>query len=161
MLGRIRSTAATARAIHLVDDEPDATSVAMRGTPEVYFPKSIDNSRLVKVNDPQRAREMKQFAIACALLFAFVMVYAWQHFSAIEYGYRIEAQRAQVESLNEANRQLRLEQAALRDPERIDVLARRMGMTAPEIGQVVRLEPQPADTPAPIVASVAGVSAAR
>ena len=161
MLGRIRSTAVGVRAIHLVDETPEPASVAMRGTPEVYFVKTIDNSRLVKVSDPQRAREMKQFAVACALLFVFAMIYAWQHFSAIEYGYRIETQKAQVESLGEVNRQLRLEQAALRDPERIDVLARRMGMTAPEIGQVVRLEPQPADTPAPIVASVAGVSAAR
>ena len=37
------------------------------GTPEIYFRKTIDNSRLVKVEDPRRAREMKQFAI-CAVL---------------------------------------------------------------------------------------------
>jgi hypothetical protein len=160
MLGRIRSTAVSVGAIHLVDEGAEP-ALAMRGTPEVYFAKTIDNSRLIKVSDPQRAREMKQFAVACAVLFVFAMIYAWQHFSAIEYGYRIEAQKAQLESLGEVNRQLRLEQAALRDPERIDLLARHMGMTAPEIGQVVRLEPQPADTPAPIMASVAGVSAAR
>jgi hypothetical protein len=34
------------------------------GTPEVYFSKPIDNSRLVQVEDPRRGREMKQFGMA-------------------------------------------------------------------------------------------------
>ena len=34
------------------------------GTPEIYFTKAIDNSRLVKVEDPRRAREMRQFGVA-------------------------------------------------------------------------------------------------
>ncbi len=28
------------------------------GTPEIYFRKSIDNSRVVKIEDPRREREM-------------------------------------------------------------------------------------------------------
>ena len=36
------------------------------GTPEIYFSKAIDNSRLVKVEDPRRNREMKQFGTALA-----------------------------------------------------------------------------------------------
>ena len=31
-------------------------------TPEVFFTKRIDNSRLVTADDPQRAREMRSFA---------------------------------------------------------------------------------------------------
>jgi len=54
------------------------------GTPEIYFSKQIDNSRLVKVEDPRRGREMRQFGIALACLFLLVMTYAWQHFKAIE-----------------------------------------------------------------------------
>jgi hypothetical protein len=38
------------------------------------------------------------------------------------------------------NRALRLEDASLRDPERIDVLARRMGLVPPEPGQVIRMD---------------------
>ena len=34
------------------------------------------------------------------------MVYVWQHFSAIEVGYHVEAQKQQVEQLREQNRQL-------------------------------------------------------
>ena len=39
------------------------------GTPEIYFRKTIDNSRLVKLEDPRRAREMKQFSFALCCLF--------------------------------------------------------------------------------------------
>ena len=38
------------------------------------------------------------------------------------------------------NHALRLEDASLRDPERIDVLARRMGLVPPEPGQVIRMD---------------------
>jgi cell division protein FtsL len=110
------------------------------GTPEIYFPKAIDNSRLVKVADPRRAREMRQFTLVLVVLFALVMVYAWQHFSAVEYGYKIEALKSDRDSMAELNRALRLEQASLRDPERIDALARNMGLQTPGPGQVVHME---------------------
>ncbi len=121
-------------------------------TPEVYFAKPIDNSRLVKVDDPVRKREMLVFAASLAVLFVLVMVYAWQHFSAVEYGYRIEAMRSQRDALLETNRTLRLEEASLRDPERIDTLARQMGFQSPQVGQVVRLEPRGDDAPGPVLA---------
>src|SRR6202140_1701215 len=105
------------------------------GTPEIYFTKAIDNSRLVKVEDPQRSREMRQFGVALACLFLFVMTYAFQHFKAIEYGYKIEAMKSQRESLVEMNRALRLEEASLRDPERIDGMPRRLGMQSPTPAQ--------------------------
>ena len=54
------------------------------GTPEIYFSRPIDNSRLIKVENPQKSREMKQFGIALASLFLLVMTFAWQHFKAIE-----------------------------------------------------------------------------
>ena len=68
------------------------------GTPEIYFSKAIDNSRLVKVEDPRRNREMKQFGTALAFLFLLVFTYAWQHFKAIEYGYQIESAKRELTS---------------------------------------------------------------
>src|SRR6201993_3955674 len=127
------------------------------GTPEIYFAKAIDNSRLVKVEDPRRTREMKQFCTAMAVLFLLVFTYAWQHFKAIEYGYQIESAKRELASITEMNPALRLEDASLRDPERIDVLARRMGLVPPEPGQVIRMEVAPADAQAPIMASNAPV----
>jgi hypothetical protein len=43
-----------------------------------------------------------------------------------------------VEALREQNRQLRLAEAQLTDPGRIDQIARQLGLGAPQPGQVVR-----------------------
>jgi len=123
------------------------------GTPEIYFPKAIDNSRLVKVEDSRHNREMKQFGTALAFLFLLVFTYAWQHFKAIEYGYQIESAKRELSSLTEMNHALRLEDASLRDPERIDLLARRMGLVPPEPGQVIHMDTAAADGQAPVIAS--------
>jgi cell division protein FtsL len=107
-------------------------------TPEALFTKRIDNSRLVKANDPARGREMRSFAYAMVFLLSLVMVYGWQHFSAIECGYRISAEKQQMQQLDEQNRQLRLTEAQLANPARIDTMAKNLGLTAPQPGQVVR-----------------------
>src|ERR1700753_668549 len=78
---------------------------ARRGpTPEVFFPKRLDNSRLVKAADPVRVREMRIFTAAMSILFACLMFYGWQHFSAIEVGYKVEAEKALKAQLEEQNR---------------------------------------------------------
>ena len=91
------------------------------GTPEIYFAKAIDNSRLVKVEDPGRNREMKQFGTALAVLFMLVFTYAWQHFRAIEYGYQIESAKRELSNLTETNRALRLEDQRLEHVLRLDL----------------------------------------
>ena len=119
-------------------------------TPEMFFTKHIDNSRIVKEDDPERRREMRSFTIVMTLFFALTMVYVWQHFSAIEVGYNVEAQKTQVEQLREMNRQLRLNEAQLSDPGRIDRIAKQLGLDEPEPGQVVR--PDGSNTGAPVLA---------
>src|SRR5882762_460925 len=119
----------------------EAQKKARRGpTPEVFFAKHIDNSRIVKADDPERRREMRTFTAVMSVLFVLVMVYVWQHFSAIEIGYHVEAQKIQVEQLREQNRQLRLSEAQLTEPGRIDRVARQLGLNEPQPGQVVRPE---------------------
>ena len=129
----------------------DARSAGRRSvagiTPEFYFQKTIDNSRLVKISDPQRRREIRMFSACVAMLFLMMMVYAWQHFRSIEYGYRIEAQKAERDRLVEMNRTLKLEAASLRDPSRIDALARQMGLESPEPGQVIQMNPDEGGAP--------------
>ena len=127
------------------------------GTPEIYFAKAIDNSRLVKVEDPRRVREMRQFSVALCCLFLLVMTYAWQHFKAIEYGYQIESLKMQRDSVAEMNRELHLEDASLRNPERIDLMARKLGLQSPQAGQVMSLEVS-ADSGAPVLASMTPIS---
>jgi hypothetical protein len=127
------------------------------GTPEIYFRKTIDNSRLVKVEDPRREREMRQFGLALCCLFLLVMGYALQHFRAIEYGYKIETLRAQRDGLTEMSHALRLEEASLRDPERIDLTARKLGLQPPAPGQVFHMD-STSDAAAPVMASVTPVA---
>lgn len=123
-------------------------------TLEVFFPKRIDNSRLVKAPDTVRIREMRMFTAAAAVFFTLVMVYGWQHFSSIELGYRVEAKKQQVEQLREENRQLRLTEAELSQPERIDQMARAMGMTERQPDQVVRVSAM-VNNAAPVLAQAA------
>jgi cell division protein FtsL len=112
-------------------------------TPEFHFVKHFDNSRLVKAPDPVRAREMRVFSGAVAVLFSLVMVYGLQHFYAIESSYRVESEKQAIEQLREQNRQLRLSVAELSQPARIDRLARQLGFTEPQPGQVVYAIPGP------------------
>ena len=123
-------------------------------TPEMFFAKHIDNSRIVKADDPERRKEVRRFTIAMTMLFALTMVYVWQHFSAIEVGYRVEAQKKVVEQLREQNRQLMLNEAQLSDPGRIDRVAKQLGLDMPLPGQVVRPDGSPLPTDQPVLAQM-------
>src|ERR1700677_4326742 len=120
-------------------------------TPEFHFARHIDNSRLVKAPDPVRVREMRGFAAAMTGLFSLVMIYGLQHFYAIESGYRVEAEKQAVEQLREENRQLRLSEAQLSQPGRIDSMARQLGLAEPAPGQGVHPETR-ADATGPVLA---------
>ena len=120
-------------------------------TPEFYFSKRIDNSRLVKAPDPVRTQQMRVFGAAVTVLFSLIMVYGLQHFYAIESGYRVESEKVILEQLREQNRQMRLSEAELSQPARIDHMARQFGLAAPQPGQVVHPAPQ-ADANGPVLA---------
>ena len=128
-------------------------------TPEFRFPKSFDNSRLIKAPDPVRARQIRLFSAAITVLFSLTMLYGLQHFSAIECGYRVEAEKQSIEQLREENRQLRLSEAQLTQPVRIDKMARELGFAEPQPGQMVN-PAAPSDVSAPVLAQVAPQSSA-
>ena len=129
-------------------------------TPEFYFARSIDNSRLVKAPDPVKIREMRLFSAAIAVLFSLVMIYGLQHFSAIENGYRVESEKQIREQLVEDNRQLKLTEAQLSQTGRIDTMARQFGLAEPQPGQLVHAGAQ-ADGGGPVIAQVNAPVAAR
>jgi cell division protein FtsL len=106
-------------------------------TPEVPLVKHFDNSRLVKTPDLARARQMRVFSAAVTILLSLTLCFGFQHFSSIESGYRIEAEKQLRDQLREENRQLRLSEAQLTQPERIDRMARAMGLAEPQPGQIV------------------------
>jgi cell division protein FtsL len=96
---------------------------------------------------------MRLFSAAITILFTLTMVYGLQHFSAIESGYRIESEKQVREQLREENRQLRLSEAQLTQPDRIDAEARKLGLAEPAPGQMVHPSAGP-DVSAPALAQV-------
>jgi cell division protein FtsL len=127
------------------------------GTPEIYFTKRLDNSRVAMVTDPKRRREMVTFGLTLSVLFLLVMVYLFQHFSAIEYGYKIEQLKSQRDSIAEINRTLSLEEASLKDLPRIDRLARQLGMQRPAEGQWQSMDAGTIDPATPVMAKAGGI----
>ncbi|MGO8934384.1 MAG: cell division protein FtsL [Terracidiphilus sp.] len=113
-------------------------------TPEFYFVKHFDNTRLVKASDPVRVREMRVFSAAVAVLFSLVMIYGLQHFYAIESSYSVESEKQTLDQLREQNRQLSLNKAELTQPGRIDQMARQLGLAEPQPGQVIYSDARPA-----------------
>ena len=122
--------------------------------PEYYFAKHFDNSRLVKASDPVRVREMRVFSAAVVMLFSLIMIYGLQHFYAIESSYQVESEKQVLDQLREENRQLRLSEAELTQPGRIDQMARQLGLAEPQPGQVVYSDARPASS-GPVLAQVA------
>ena len=128
---------------------------ARRGpTPEVFFDKRLDNSRLVKADDPVRQREMRSFAVAAVFFFALLMAYSWQHFRSIEYGYHIQTEKAQLQRLQDENHQLGLTEAQLSGSGRVDRMAEQMGMQPPQPGQIVMPSITDTDPNTPVLAAV-------
>lgn len=150
--GRGWSARAAERNAELMADQPLRRRRVR--TPEFYFAKRFDNSRLVKTPDPVRARQMRVFAAAITVLFSLVMIYGLQHFYAIESSYHVESEKLVLEQLREQNRQLRLSEAELTQPARIDQMARALGLAAPQPGQVVH-PPAHLDPNAPVLAQIA------
>lgn len=130
---------------------------------QVYWVKHIDNSRLVRQRDPAYVREGVALLGGALLMLVVVLLCAWQHFQVIHAGYRLEELRARHEQMLEWNRTLRLEQAALLDPMRIDFLARnRLGFEDPRAAQVVPLGSVAGPASTPVLAqALAGAEAAK
>ena len=121
-------------------------------TPEINFIRHFDNSRLVKAADPVRVRQMRTFTAAMTLLFSLVMFYGLQHFSAIEGSYTVESEKQMCDQLREENNQLRLSEAQLMQPQRIDGLARQLCLSAPDPAQIVHPNAAVAAEGAPVLA---------
>jgi cell division protein FtsL len=94
--------------------------------------KRIDNSRLARHMEPAKQKNLFKTAGLGGVVALFFLFYIFQHFKCIDLSFQLEdlmTRRAQVAQLNS---ELKLEIANLRDPMRIDVIARRqLGLTEP------------------------------
>ena len=105
---------------------------------EVHFEKRIINSNVIREADSKSQRDYIVVTALAAMFLFGLFVYGWQHYQWIQYGYRIEETQKKKDQLAEIGRQLRLERASLRSPQRIDSIARgELGMVVPAPGQLV------------------------
>jgi cell division protein FtsL len=99
--------------------------------------KKIDNSRLVRHVEPMKMRNLYKTAALGAIIAAFCMLYVYQHFRCIDLGFQLEDLKGKTQQAQVLNSKLKLEIAFLRDPHRIDLIARRqLGLTQPTANQV-------------------------
>ena len=109
-------------------------SVPMR---EFRTVKRIDNSRLVRHVEPAKQKNLYKTAGLGGVVALFFLFYIFQHFRCIDLSFDLEALRAEQAKATALNSELKLEIANLRDPMRIDVIARKhLGLTAPLPNQV-------------------------
>jgi cell division protein FtsL len=109
--------------------------------PDTTFVKRIDNSRLRREVNREKRRECYSLLGLGILVFLFGLLYAWQHFNCVRFGYQIEQLKSEQRSLLEANRDLRLQQADLENPNRIDAVAQKtLGLAPPRPEQVIPAE---------------------
>jgi cell division protein FtsL len=104
---------------------------------EFYTVKKIDNSRLVRRVEPIKTRNLYKTLALGSVIAAFFMLYVYQHFRCIDLGFQLEDLKSKAQQARTLNSELKLQIAYLRDPERIDLIARRhLGLTQPTAGQV-------------------------
>ncbi len=94
----------------------------------------VRNGPIIKERDRVRTRELIAIFAAALLFVVGLLAYVRQHLEIIRYGYRIEELRHQRTELLERQRQLVLERAYLRNPIRVEAIARgQLGMIDPPI----------------------------
>jgi len=104
-------------------------SVPMR---EFRTVKRIDNSRLVRHLEPAKQRNLYRTAGLGGVVALFFLFYIFQHFKCIDLSFQLEDLRGQQSRLAALNSELKLEIANLRNPMRIDIIARKqLGLTEP------------------------------
>ena len=101
-------------------------------TAEFHTVKRIDNSRLVRNLEPAKMRNLWRSVALGGVVAAFFMLYIFQHFRCIDLSFQLEDLKGQQMKAAALNSELKLEIAGLRNPMRIDVIARRrLGLTEP------------------------------
>ena len=102
------------------------------GMMEFRTVKRIDNSRLVRNMEPAKQKNLFRTAGLGGVVAIFFLFYIFQHFRCIDLSFQLEDLKTQQAQAAALNSELKLEIANLRDPMRIDVIARKqLGLTEP------------------------------
>jgi cell division protein FtsL len=121
-----------------------ASKKKARPVREFQTVKRIDNSRLVRRVEPVKLRYYYRTLALGSIVAAFFMLYIYQHFRCIDLSFQLEEVKAKQVQAATLNSSLKLEIASLRNPMRIDVIARRqLGLTEPLPTQIREYDAPP------------------
>jgi cell division protein FtsL len=87
--------------------------------------RPVDNSRVVRDVDPRSSRDLWGFLLLVAALVGALVLYAWPHYEIRQAGRAAQRMQRERDRLQEENRKLRLEKAALEDLRRVETIATR------------------------------------
>ena len=77
-------------------------------------------------------RDLARTVLLCGAVLGFCLLWGYQRYRSIELSFQLEAVKSQQSQASALNTELRLEVAGLRNPSRIDVIARKqLGLTEP------------------------------
>ena len=120
-------------------------SPASRASPRLISPAPRSNPQAQRSRSLQRFR-FGPFLVSLCLCLAGVAVYMWPRVQVVRLAYRVQTSEQHVTELLQARDQLRVELAALKDPQRIYQLAtEQLGMNTPRPDQVVIVTHEPQD----------------
>jgi cell division protein FtsL len=121
-----------------------ASKKKARPVREFQTVKRIDNSRLVRHVEPVKLRYYYRTLALGSIVAAFFMLYIYQHFRCIDLSFQLEEVKAKQVQAATLNSSLKLEIASLRNPMRIDIIARRqLGLTEPLPTQIREYDAPP------------------
>lgn len=122
---------------------------------DICYLKPIDNSRIRKPVDLNWSKQFAGGLLLTSILVAVMLVQAWESMQIRQIGYQIETVRSEAEVLQQENHLLLVERAALRSPQRIDVLARGdLGMSPLAQQQMIVLDSIRVSGDQPVMAQV-------
>jgi hypothetical protein len=127
----------------VVRAESDPFRLRAMPNDDIYFySKSIDNSRVVRQQDPSAKGECWSAVGAAAVLLMLGASIITPHVGSILAGYKLQALKQEQHSLLDQKRELEVREAALLSPVRLNELAKARNLTNPGSDQVIHLENQ-------------------
>lgn len=136
-----KAAAETMRAAVSVGTERDRNELRPFPMEDVFFYcKKIDNSRLVREDDPKANGACLSAIGAAAAIVALLTGALVPSVANTVAGYKLEALRAEERKLTDERRSLDLEEARLLSPDRLEKLAQEHHLVTPRSDQVFHLD---------------------
>lgn len=102
------------------------------------LPRQAHNRTLVRQRKLRHWRELVRVALAILVVGVALLGYTWLHLESLGSGYRVEGLEQRLHELARRERHLRLEEAYLSSPQRVETRAsKELGMRPPELGQLL------------------------